>query len=205
MIVRRRPNGFGLLDEQLGRFSEQLRAAVGLSDDEVNKVSTLVATEVRFLDAASKQQIHAASPVPLAARLDELRAFQMWMEIAANIQGHPAVTRAQVITQNYVSFVYLGEACFQVLRKVSGAKSVTHRCCSFLTDNPVRAFCNAIAHSNWSYRSDFGGLVFWARKGSVPDEPLTEFEVSQDELNFWQTLSRGVAYAAYTSLESVAG
>ena len=115
------------------------------------------------------------------------------------------MTRAQVITQNYVCFVYLGEACFKVLRKVSAPNSVTRRCCSFLTDNPVRAFRNAIAHSNWSYRSDFRGLVFWARRGSDANDCLSEFEVGQADLNFWQTLSRGVAYAAYTSLNSVAG
>ena len=67
MMVAQRPNSFGFLDEQLGKFSGQLKAAVRLTDDEVRKVATIVAAEVRFLDAASKQQIIAASPVPLAA------------------------------------------------------------------------------------------------------------------------------------------
>jgi len=48
--------------------------------------------------------------------------------------------------------------------------------------------------------SDYSGLVFWAKKGADPNEPLSRFEVSQEDLNFWQTLSRCVAYAAYTSL-----
>jgi hypothetical protein len=75
----------------------------------------------------------------------------------------------------------------------------------YLTENPVRAFRNAIAHSNWTYSSDFHGLVYWARKGSDPDEALSRFEVFQGDLDFWQTLSRGVAYAAYTSIEAVEG
>jgi hypothetical protein len=83
--------------------------------------------------------------------------------------------------------------------------SVTRRCCEYLTDNPIRAFRNAIAHSNWTYAPGFSGLVYWARKGSNPDEALSRFEVGQRELDFWQTLSRGVAYAAYTSIESVEG
>jgi hypothetical protein len=43
--------------------------------------------------------------------------------------------------------------------------------------------------------------VFWARKGDDPEEALTRFEVPQEDLNFWQALSRAVAYTAYSSLE----
>ncbi|MDA8351432.1 MAG: hypothetical protein M0038_22030, partial [Pseudomonadota bacterium] len=78
--------------------------------------------------------------------------------------------------------------------------SVTRKCARFLTNNPVRAFRNAVAHGNWRYRDDFTGLVFWARKGSDPSEDLHQFEVGQHELNFWQALSRGVAYSAYLHL-----
>ena len=127
------------------------------------------------------------------------------MDLASTIPGKPAITRAQVIVQNYVCFVYLDEACFRALRKTSKPGSVTRRCCEYLTDNPIRAFRNAIAHSNWTYTPDFRGLVYWARKGSDPYEALFRFEVAQRELDFWQALSRGVAYAAYTSIEAVEG
>lgn len=193
------------LDSQLKAFSDRLMKAVGLQEAETGKVATLVAADVRFLEPAARAQVRAASPVPLLDRLDELRAFQEWMDLASGIGGNPAVTRAQVIVQNYVCFVYLGEACFRVLRTTSKPCSATRRCCQYLTDNPIRAFRNAIAHSNWTYARDFGGLVFWARKGLDPGEVLSRFEVSQEDLNFWQTLSRGVAYAAYTSLEAVDG
>jgi hypothetical protein len=135
--------------------------------------------------------------------LDELRAFQAFMDGATG-SPNPAVIRAQVIVQNYLCFVYLGEACFRALLKTSKPGSVTRRCCKYLTDNPVRAFRNAIAHSNWTYTPDFGGLVFWARKGSDDTEPPSRFEIEQRELDFWQTLSRGVAYASYTTLETFA-
>jgi hypothetical protein len=190
------------LDRQLGAFSGGLRTAVGLTGDEAEKVATTVAAEVRFLEPSQRAAVFAASPVPLHNRLEELTAFQAFMDTASRIRGDPALTRAQAIVQNYVCFVYLSEACFRALLKNSKASSVTRRCCKFLTDNPIRAFRNAIAHSNCSYAPDFAGLVFWARKGSDANEPLSRFEVSQNDLDFWQALSRGVAYAAYTSIET---
>jgi hypothetical protein len=193
------------LDRQLKAFSDRLTEEVRLQASETDKVATLIAAEVRFLEPGLRGEVHAAGPVPLRNRLDELQAFQAWMDMASSVRDSAAVTRAQVITQNYVCFVYLSEACFQALRKTSKPGSVTRRCCEYLTDNPVRAFRNAIAHSNWTYASDFSGLVYWARKGSDPVEPLSRFEVAQHELNFWQALSRGVAYAAYTSIERVEG
>lgn len=193
------------LDGQLKRFSDRLVAAVGLDEQEAAKVATSVAAEVRFLEPVARGQILAVSPVPLRDRLDELRAFQEWMELASKITGSAAVTRAQVITQNYVCFVYLGEACFRALRKASKPGSVTRRCCTYLTSNPVRAFRNSIAHSNWTYAPGFDALMFGARKGSDPNEALLRFDVATAELNFWQALSRGVAYAAYCSIEALEG
>ena len=129
---------------------------------------------------------HAASRVPLWDRIEELTAFQKFMDNASAVHGRPEITRAQVIVQNYVCL-------FTSKRPV---------CCKFLTDNPVRAFRNAIAHANWTYAPDFGRLVFWARKGANQNEPLSRFKVSQNDLDFCLKLSRGVAYAAYTVLES---
>jgi hypothetical protein len=193
------------LDRQLKAFSDRLIEAVGLNEQEGGKVATLVAAEVRFLEPGARAEVHAAGPVTLKDRLDELQAFQAWMDVASTVRGSPAVTRAQVVVQNYVCFVYLNEACFRALRKVSKSGSVTRRCCAYLTDNSVRAFRNAIAHANWTYAPGFRGLVYWAKKGSDPEEALSRFEVSQGDLDFWQALSRGVAYAAYTSIEAAEG
>lgn len=193
------------LDRQLKAFAGRLVEAVRLEEEETGKVATAVAAEVRFLESASRADVHAAGPVPLKDRLDELQAFQAWMDLASTRRSDAAVTRAHVIVQNYMCFVYLGEACFRALRRTSKPGSVTRRCCEYLTHNPIRAFRNAIAHSNWTYAPDFRGLVYWARKGSDSNEALSRFEVAQRELNFWQALSRGVAYAAYTSIEAVEG
>jgi len=190
-----------ILDKQMLQWASKLRDDLKISIHESNQLATTISTEVATLTDAAKQRIIAASPINIDDRLDELTAFQAWMDFARNIKGNPPLTRAQVITQLYVCFVYLGESWFKTLRKELASGSTTKKCCIFLTDNPVRAFRNAIAHANWRYKSDFSGLEFWAKKGSDPNEPLSFFEVSDNELAFWQTLARCTAYASFLSLK----
>jgi hypothetical protein len=188
------------MDHQMAFYATELQAELKLSDDSCRKLATTIAAEVRFLPMETKIQIRLASPVPMSVRFEELLAFQRWMDLAHKA-NNPILTRAQVITQNYICFVYLSEACFAVLRKKAPIGSISRRCAKYLTDNPVRSFRNAVAHSNWQYKSDFGGLIYWSRKGDEKDEPLTKFEVDRQKLNFWQSLSRCVAYAMYQSLD----
>jgi hypothetical protein len=188
------------LDAQMARFSDRLINAVKLSPEIAERLASSVAADVRFLSQEEKLAIKSFSPVPLADRLSELEAFQGWMDLARGVETNPFVTRAQVLTQNYICFVYLPEGCFRALAKHCANGSAAKKCAKFLSDNPVRAFRNAIAHANWKYRSDFQAIVFWARKGGDPNEPLEQFEVEQGELSFWQALSRCVAYASYSNL-----
>ncbi len=188
------------LDQQMARWSARLVLELKITEVESQKLATNIASEVRFLPKDAKDSIAAASPVPLADRLQELQAFQGWMDTAHRLPKSPFIVRAQVITQNYICFVYLPEACFRILSKVAPIGSVTRRCSQYLSDNPVRAFRNSIAHANWTYRDDFGAVVYWARKGSDPTEPMHRFEVEQEELSYWQELSRCVAYAAFSNL-----
>ena len=187
------------LDQQMANHSESLLADVGITKDQSKKLATAIASDIRFLSQETKHLISTASPVSLKDRLTELRGFQGWMDIAQTIQN-PFVTRAQVITQNYICFVYLPEGCFSVVRKYAPIGSVAKKCAKFLTDNPIRAFRNAVSHSNWKYREDFSGLIYWARIGDDKNEPMTKFEVDGQKLAFWQSLSRCVAYSIYESL-----
>jgi hypothetical protein len=171
-----------------------------ISEPDSHKLGTEIASEVRFLPRDVKQEIASASPVALGDRLQELVAFQGWMDITSNSRLSPFVARAQVITQNYICFVYLPESCFSILSKHTPNGSVAKKCAKFLTNDRIRAFRNAIAHANWSYRNDFSGITYWARKGSDQNAPLARFEVQQNELDFWQMLSRCVAYAALSNL-----
>lgn len=187
------------IDRQMAAFAERLTGDVKVTIGAAAKLATTVAADVRFLAPEAKAELRNATPVAVADRLQELQAFQAWMDVAHKIRN-PSITRAQVITQNYICFVYLPESLFRVLAKQCPPGSAARTCAQFLSNNPVRAFRNAVAHANWTYRSDHGALVYWARKGGEPDEPLDRFEVAQDELSFWQSLSRCVAYAAFTNL-----
>ena len=191
------------LDIQMENFSTALATDVCVDSKYTSTLATSLAAEIHLLGPDDRARVANASPVSIAARLDELRAFQAWMELATN-ESNAATVRAQVIVQNYVCFVYLGEACFRELRKVSRAGSVTRRCCEYLTNDGVRAFRNAIAHANWAYAPDFSGLIYWARKDDDKTTPMDRFRVTQSELEFWQALSRTVAYVTYASLEGLA-
>jgi len=183
------------------QWGTKLRDDIGVSLQVGKILATTVASEISALSGESKQRIIEFSPIPLQRRMDELVAFQGWMDYAHTVKNNPYVTRAQVITEIYFCFVYLSESWFKVLRQEMGAQSTTKKCCKYLTDNPIRAFRNAIAHSNWQYKSDFSGLEFWARKGQDENEPMSRFDVSQRDLTFWQTLARCIAYSSFLSLE----
>lgn len=188
------------LDSQMKVFAARLTSEVKLTPEIAEKLATTIAADVRFLSSEQKAEIRTASPVPLQDRLAELQAFQRWMDQAHTVRNNPFVTRAQVLSQNYICFVYLPEACFSVLLKICPSGSAAKKCAQFLSNNPVRAFRNAVAHANWTYRADFGAIIYWARKGSDPNEPLQRFEVEQNDLLFWQAVSRCVAYAAYSNI-----
>ena len=189
------------LNRQLVAYRDRLCSDVGLNSDEASKVATLVAADIRFLSPEVKAEIKAASPVPISARLDELVAFQAWMDLASSIPKQPAITRTQVVVQNYVCFVYLKEACFEVVAKRAAPNSVAARCSNYLSRGAVRDFCNAFSHANWQYNSTFKGLECWVLEDARNRSgPMRRFNVSQADLNFWQALSRGVAYAGYEQL-----
>lgn len=189
------------LDMQMRAWSKRLTTELKIKEEDTQKLATTIASEVRWLSKGAKIEMADTSPVDIKHRYEELLAFQSWMDIVHVSEKHPAVVRAQVIVQNYICFVYLNESCFNVLRKHVSSDSACKKCCNFLVNNPVRAFRNAIAHSNWCYKSDFSGIRYWARKGANPDELLNEFEVNQEDLSFWQSVARCTAYAAYENLK----
>lgn len=193
-------NSYIALDRQMATWSSRLLSDVGLSGEDVSKLATILASEVRFLPSNVKAEVAAASPVPIAHRLEELSAFQLWMDQVRDTRNPPSV-RAQVLAGNYICFVYMPETFFKSLAKAAGIQSALKRCATFLTDGRVRSFRNAIAHANWRYREDFDAMVYWARKGSDPNESLAQFEVGNDELQFWQSLSRCVGNVAALNLQ----
>jgi hypothetical protein len=189
------------LNRQLAVFQDRLCADVGISSEEASKVATLVAADIRFLPPEAKAEIKAATPIPISARYDELVAFQRWMDLASSIQRDPVITRTQVVAQNYICFVYLKDACFEIVAKRAPADSVAARCTGYLSRGAVRDFRNAFSHANWKYNSSFTGLECWVLEDArTRSGTMKRFEVSQADLTFWQALSRGVAYSIYEQL-----
>ncbi len=187
------------LDLQMQFYANELKSQIGLKDGQSARLATFISEEMKSLSNAIKNGILISSPVHPNDRLLELRAFQIWMDKAHDMKD-PFISRAQIITQNYICFVYLPESCFKILSKSFPSNSVTRKCSKFLTDNPVRAFRNAIAHANWTYSEDCTSIIYWAKKDSSVDDSLIRFEVTSIELAFWQALSRCVAYVSYTTL-----
>jgi hypothetical protein len=191
---------WNIVDAQISRYSALLKSQVGLSQAKTEKLASSIAGDVKALSADQRFAIRGSSPVTISDRLDELLAFQGWMDLAHHLPPDPHVTRAQVLCQNYICFLYLPESCFRYLAKLCPAGSAARLCGKFLSDNPIRAFRNAIAHANWTYKADFSGIIYWARKDGSKDTALVEYEVAQADLEFWQSLSRAVAYATFSSL-----
>jgi len=141
------------LDRQLAAFRNRLCDEVGLKPEDASKVATLVAADIRFLPIEAKDEIRAASPVPLNSRFEELVAFQAWSDFSTSVKNNPAIARASVVVQNYICFVYLKDACFEVVAKRAISGSVAACCSAFLSQGAVRDFRNAFSHANWQYSS----------------------------------------------------
>ena len=188
------------LDNQFIKWRDKLLTDVKVPVDTFDKIATTIELEIQKLTQDEKAKLKEASPIDLEVRIQELSAFQVMMDTFNKMKPRPEIVRTQVITQNYICFVYLKDTLFETLKKVSQPDTVTKKCCKFLLNNPVRAFRNSIAHGNWKYKHDHTGLEFWAFKGEPNDQPMDKWEVKQDDLSFWQALSRTVAYVTYLTL-----
>jgi hypothetical protein len=183
------------LDIQMQHWSSRLRDDLNILPKDSQYLASIISKEVKNLPESSKNQIIESSPVPIETRLEELIAFQRWMDFAGTHKNNPVIVRAQVITQNYICFVYLKETWFEVLRKHLLEESTTNKCCNFLLSNPIRFFRNAVSHGNWQYKDDFSGIEYWDRKDK--SSPYTHWMVNKQDLSFWQSLSRVTAYASF--------
>jgi hypothetical protein len=192
------------LDKQLYQFKERLICDIGVEEKYLSVICTTIYAELSNLNNDELLKIELVSPVTIEKRIEELKAFNMMMDRVnySDLKKYPEIIRSQVIVQNYISFVYLKDNCFDVTKNVISSGTLTRRICKFLLDNPVRAFRNSIAHGNWQYTFNPSGIIYFAHKGDIKQneksEVMIEFIVFQDELNFWQALSRATAYTIYT-------
>lgn len=67
-----------------------------------NKLGTTIGHEVENLENDIKDELILSSHISPKDRLDELVAFQGWMDYVRQVRRNPYIIRAQVITQNYI-------------------------------------------------------------------------------------------------------
>lgn len=94
------------LDEQLRRFSPQLRDGLDLDGVSSNALATSLANELNQLPGQILEKVRKSDLIGPEKRLEELLAFQGFMDFCNQIPRVPQMVRAQVIVQNHVCFTY---------------------------------------------------------------------------------------------------
>lgn len=152
-----------------------------------------------MLPLADKNNIVQTSPISLRDRLIQIENSIGFNAICTpEAFGRlPGLAYAHTITLCYISFVYLSEPIYDAALKTPAIGSTCKRCVRFLRNNPVRAFRHALAHGNWFIKEDY--ITFWAKKGDK-DEPMAEWNVSQEDLLFWYALARSTGYAILSGI-----
>ena len=187
------------LNNQMKKWASRLRDDLRLTPSQSNMIASSIFDEIKNLSLPVKKEIENSTPIPIKARLDELLAFQRWMDFADSMKiRKPEVIRAQVITQNYICFVYLKETWFEILLKYLSQDTATYKSCSFLLSEPIKFLRHGISHGNWKYKDDFSGLEYWNRKDR--SSPYVYRQINQQELDFWQSLSRTTAYSSFLAI-----
>lgn len=154
--------------------------------------------EIASLDEITANKLRQALLVPPERYVEELSAFQAWMDIAHANSGNPIIVRAQVMTELYVAFVWLRDSVLAPARAAVGDGTVLGAVEELLRTGDRRKLRNAVAHGRWCYLADFGGLECWAepRRG----RPHQRFVINSVDLGRWQLLSRGTAIAVLLAL-----
>ncbi len=183
----------------LPALDRQLREARGASEDPAiaeaawECLATSIAREVLALDEHESNELQLQMPVPPERYRVELEAFQAWLSLAELAVDNPVIVRARVMTELYVSFVWLRDSLIGPVAKQTG-NGIISQISDFLNGNTVRRLRNSIAHGRWTYNEDFSGLDCW------DGNPLNHFSVSQADYGKWQLLSRGTAVSIVLAL-----
>lgn len=164
-----------------------------LAETTRSALASAMYAEIRSIGEEVHNQLRNEIGIAPEVYLDELTAFQAWMDLAHSNSGNPVVVRAQVVTQLYIGFVWLRDSLLVPLSRSVPAGATTE-VVRFLTTDDRRRLRNAVAHGRWRYSSDFSGLECWDGR------PLCQFTVSSAQLAAWQTLSRATLIAALLAL-----
>ncbi|HEY9562644.1 MAG TPA: hypothetical protein VIR30_02640 [Nocardioides sp.] len=163
-----------------------------------SRLASTVYDEVRALDEAATNRLRTSLLIPPERFTEEMSAFQAWMDLAHSEGDNPVIVRAQVMTELYVTMVWLRDSLMRPVAAalpVAGTYSAVER---FISGGQRRLLRNAVAHGRWCYLPGFDGLEYWAEptRGGTHQR----FEVSAEVLGSWQMLSRGTAIAVLLAL-----
>jgi len=191
-----------VLDRSMDPFSGMLETKIGIDSARAERFATVLIRELNSLP--NELRIPLAQdlnqPVPIRDRLLELSAFQELMSNAPSISTIPALVRTQIITQNYVCFVYLRDSLFRVLHRSVPDGTVLSLTTSYLTSKPINALRNAVAHGNWRYDQQHTAIEYW-NETRFQSGQYKRHSVDQATLDFWQALARCTAYCALVALK----
>jgi hypothetical protein len=186
---------FAADDLKMSQWSDRLHRVVGVSEEASTHLATTIYRDILALPTSL---LNVSDVMSYTERFNELALFLNWIAESHMEKASSLLSRARLTLSNYMCFVYLGDTCFTRLRKELPDGTAARLCCQYLTDNPIRAFRNAVAHGNW--RVSDGVVHFWARKGADPNEPLIEFQVPDADREFWFFLAACTGKSAFAAL-----
>lgn len=181
-----------MLDNQIGPMLRD--AGIDVPINARSQLGSSVYAEVAALGEVEHNRLRRMMAVSPEAYLDEMGAFQRWSDIAHDLRADPVIVRAHVMTQLYVAFVWLRDSLLGPAADAVPSHSVTRCVIEFFRTGERRRLRNAVAHGRWRYMADFAGLDCW------DGTPPTHFEVSAEQLDAWQAISRGATIAVLLAL-----
>jgi len=181
------------LDGQILKEQDRFRG-IGLTDEIWGTVASSIHAEIVDLGEVVHNRVRVSKAISPEEYLSEMWAFQKWMDIARENAENPVVVRAQVMTELYVSFVWLRDSLMLSISDEVQPASIVAKVLEFLRTGERRRLRNAIAHGRWRYLADFSGLECWDGRPSV------RFDVGSGDLGAWQMLSRGTSISILLAL-----
>lgn len=182
-------------DEILAKESDAL-SKLNIDKKYHSKIATYIDEELSKLDKSDIYKIKEFSPVDLNERIQELGRFDELVHKVLNnkdkISGNEMT--CFITYRSYMLFVYIKDNCFEKTKAITHNGTITKKICTYLTENPVRAYRNAIAHGNFFYSPKDQEIIYYNRN---PANQITEYKLKMKEWNFWQELARGTAYTIY--------
>lgn len=181
------------LDRQVAAFESRLALDLPLSAQ--GRIASAVFAEVAALGEEMHNRLRVELAIPPEIYLEEMTAFQGWMDLANANQKNPFIVRAQVVTQLYFSFVWLRDSLLAPLSQAIVDGVTTSVLDYFGKPTDRWTLRNAVAHGRWKYAADFSGLECWDGR-----PPTTYLFVDGQDLAAWQTLSRATIIAVLLAL-----